>query len=487
MMRFRQEAARRAGAAVLLGACTASMLSAKPASALQDDNASPVARYLVAASSSSSAAAAVRAAGGAVLVQFDRVYSGVSAELSEEEVGRVSRVPGMRVFPDSRVQVASVRSNDPDKQPWGLDRIDQQALPLDGVFSPVGAGPGVQVYVVDTGVNVLSSRFTGRTGAGFTLPGEPLDVRDCNGHGTATASVAAGSDLGVAKKSTVVPVKAIGCDGYGYALDVMAGLDWVVRVHPGKAKGVVLLPFSGPGYEPLDEAVRRVVKSGLPVVAASGNAGEDACSFSPGRVPEAITVGATALGDTKAFFSSSGTCVDLFAPGSSVTVGTPSGGVTVESGTSYAAAAVAGAVAVGWGKNPTGTVSEVSKWLFGTATQGVVVSAGTAPNRLLYVGPDPESVTSGRKPPTAVPSVEAVGESGEVYVSWSAPTSGAPLTGYRIGVTQGNAVVGSYVVDDSTTAVRVVLPAGDDYVVTVYPANRFGEGPGTGSNGVTVR
>jgi subtilisin family serine protease len=114
----------------------------------------------------------------------------------------------------------------------------------------------------------------------------------------------------------------------------------------------------------------------------------NACSYSPARVPSAITVGATQSNDASASFSNYGTCLDIWAPGVGITsswIGGTSATNTI-SGTSMASPHVAGAAAVYLSANPGSTPQQVRDALVNGATNGKVTNPGTgSPNKLLYV------------------------------------------------------------------------------------------------------
>jgi hypothetical protein len=185
------------------------------------------------------------------------------------------------------------------------------------------------------------------------------------------------------------------CTGAGYLSDMIDGVDWVTAhaIKPAVANMSI-----GTSYSPaLDAAVRRSIESGVTYVVAAGNSNLNARSFSPARVPAAITVGATDSRDRRAYFSNWGSSVDLFAPG----VGIKSAGkgsvtaTTVLTGTSMASPHVAGAVALVLDAFPAYQPAQVRAYLLARATKGRVADRKSAPNLLLRVpGPAPAPIIS---------------------------------------------------------------------------------------------
>lgn len=270
---------------------------------------------------------------------------------------------------------------------WGLDRIDQRALPLSGSYSPVASGAGVSAYVIDSGVLASHNDFGGRVGGGWTAISDGQGTSDCNGHGTHVAGIIAGETYGVAKAASIIPVRVVDCTGSGYTSDLIAGLDWVAANHVAGTPAVANLSIGGPVSSMVDSAVEGLVADGVTAIIAAGNASADACNTSPARVGDALTVAASDSSDQQASFSNFGPCVDLYAPGVGITSdGYSSASATaVMSGTSMAAPHVAGAAAVLLSLYPQLTPAAVGTLLLSEATPGKVsaVSAGT-PNRLLF-------------------------------------------------------------------------------------------------------
>jgi subtilisin family serine protease len=275
--------------------------------------------------------------------------------------------------------------------PWGLDRVDQRALPLDGQFHWAADGHGVTVYVVDTGVRLTSTDLSGRVSTGVDEV-DGGDAADCNGHGTHVAGLIGGTRYGVAKQVRLVAVRVLDCQGRGSSTQVQRGLEWVLAHHVSGQPAVLNMSLGGAPSAMLDGEVNKLVAAGIVVVTAAGNGdangqAADACGTSPARTKIAITVSATDRYDQKPAWANTGTCVDLFAPGVSVTSDwwTSDTATRTLSGTSMAAPAAAGVAAMWWSTHPAATPTQVRAAVVKAATTGVVGGHGTAPDRLLHV------------------------------------------------------------------------------------------------------
>ena len=279
---------------------------------------------------------------------------------------------------------------------WGLDRVDQRALPLNGTYVYDTTASNVHAYVVDTGVLLSHSQFTGRMSNGYDAVTAGGNANDCNGHGTHVAGTIAGTTWGVAKGAVVHPVRVLGCTGSGSWSGVIAGLDWVRANHVKPA--VANMSLGGGINTSVDAATDNLINAGVTVVVAAGNNASDACGFTPARVPNAITVGATQSDDARASYSNFGTCLDLFAPGTNITSSWYTGTTATNtiSGTSMASPHVAGAAALYLASNTGASPATVRNAIVNNATANVVGGAGAgSPNRLLY--------TRGTTPPPPPP------------------------------------------------------------------------------------
>jgi len=279
-----------------------------------------------------------------------------------------------------------------------LDRIDQQALPLDNSYTYPTTASTVTAYVIDTGIRTTHSDFGGRAAWGTNTTGDGNNT-DCNGHGTHVAGTVGGTSYGVAKGVRLTAVKVLNCQGSGTFAGLMAGIDWVTSNHTtGPAVANMSLGASGPNST-LEQAVRNSIADGVVYAIAAGNSNVDACNISPARVAEAITVSASGSNDARASFSNYGTCVDIFAPGVTITSAwsTSDTGTNTISGTSMAAPHVAGAAALILAEAPTSTPAQVANTMYTNATLNRITNAGTGtPNRLLRVPPG--TPPSGIKP-----------------------------------------------------------------------------------------
>ncbi|BAS09037.1 extracellular serine proteinase [Arthrobacter sp. Hiyo4] len=325
---------------------------------------------------------------------FSHAFKGAVVVATPEKAAELLKTPGVAgVERDNLVELEATQAG----APWGLDRTDQRTLPLSGTYSPPSGGSGVRVYVIDTGILARHQDFGGRVQAGFNAVGvgsngidDGQDTSDCNGHGTHVAGIAAGNTYGIAKSATLVPVRALACDGTGWYSDVIAGLDWIVKQNPPGQPAVANLSIGGPPDSGLDAAVQGAIDNGITVTVAAGNASTDACTRSPARVPAALTVAASDMSDRQAFFSNFGACVDLYGPGVQITSdwNTSAAATAVLNGTSMAAPHAAGAAAMLLSQHPDWSPAQVSRTMASSATTGIITSPGAGtPNRLLYAGP----------------------------------------------------------------------------------------------------
>ncbi|MEU8523695.1 S8 family peptidase [Streptomyces sp. NPDC048577] len=324
--------------------------------------------------------------GAKIKKTYTSALNGYSVELSEAQAKKLAADPAVTSVVQNRV--FKVNGTQPSPPSWGLDRIDQKALPLNQSYTyPDSAGQGVTAYIIDTGVRITHNDFGGRASYGYDAVDNDNTAQDGHGHGTHVAGTVAGSSYGVAKKAKIVGVRVLNNQGSGTTAQVVAGIDWVTQnaVKPAVAN----MSLGGGVDAALDAAVRNSIASGVTYAVAAGNDSSNASNYSPARVSEAITVGSTTSSDARSSFSNYGSVLDVFAPGSSITSSWNSSDSATNtiSGTSMAAPHVAGAAAVYLGDHPTATPSQVSTALTTAATPNVVGNPGSgSPNRLLYVG-----------------------------------------------------------------------------------------------------
>ncbi len=325
----------------------------------------------------------VRQFGGQIAYVYENTIRGFAATMSATSAAALARHPQVRyIEQDSLRFIVATQTN----ATWGLDRIDQRDRPVNGNYVYNTTAGNVSVYVIDTGIRASHTQFGGRVSSvGYTAINDGNGTNDCNGHGTHVAGTIGGTTYGVAKGVTLHAVRVLGCNGSGSTSGVIAGVDWVSANR--NVPAVANMSLGGGASTALDDAVRRSVTAGVTYAVAAGNSNANACNSSPARVSQALTVGSSTSADARSSFSNFGTCVDLFAPGSSITSAWHRSNTATNtiSGTSMASPHVAGVAALVLANDPSATPSEVHAAVVNNASVNKLTSIGTgSPNRLLY-------------------------------------------------------------------------------------------------------
>jgi subtilisin family serine protease len=433
--------------------------------------------------------------GGEVARTWHAALRGFEVRVGARAAARIAADPAVAyVEQNHTVTIADTQQNPPS---WGLDRIDQRNLPLNNAYTYPTTASNVHAYIIDTGVLFGHNDFGGRAVSGFdAVDGGSAD--DCNGHGTHVAGTVGGSSYGVAKGVQIVGVRVLNCQGSGTNAQVVSGIDWVTAnaIKPAVAN----MSLGGSANSSIDTAVNNSINAGITYAVAAGNGNllgvrQDACNYSPARVPAAITVGATQNTDAAASFSNYGTCVDILAPGVNITSAWYTGNTATNtiSGTSMASPHVAGAAALVLAANPTWTPQQVRDALVANATPDVVTNPGTGtPNRLLYVtgdsnpptddfsvsvSPTAGSTTPGGSVTATVSTATTSGSAQSVSLSATGLPSGATASFNPATVTSGGS-------STLTIATSASTPPGT-YTVTIRGTGASGTKTATYSLTVT--
>jgi subtilisin family serine protease len=311
---------------------------------------------------------------------YSASFNGFAAQLNQGQLNALQHNPNVEyVEEDAVVQNSATQSG----ATWGIDRTDQRALPLSGTYNYTTTASNVNADLSATVIYTSHSQFGGRATNVYDALGG--NGQDCNGHGTHVAGTIGSSTYGLAKAVRLRGVRVLNCQGSGSSSGVLAGIDWVRLNH---VKPAVANMSLGGGYSATENtAVTNLVNAGVFLAVAAGNENQNACNTSPASAPAVTTVAASDRTDTRASFSNYGSCVDIYAPGVSITSTWLNGGTNTISGTSMASPHVAGVAALYKATYGDASQSTINSWLVNNSTANVIKSnpAGTV-NRLLYKG-----------------------------------------------------------------------------------------------------
>ena len=419
---------------------------------------------------------------GALTHTYTAAVRGFAVRMSAEKAQRLAADPRVAsVQQDGTVSMSATQS----PATWGLDRIDQRALPLDNSYTYSTTASNVTAYIIDTGIRTAHAEFGGRATVGYDSIGDGQNGQDCQGHGTHVAGTVGGSTYGVAKAVRLVAVRVLNCSGSGTNAGVIAGVDWVTAnaVKPAVAN----MSLGGGAAAALDTAVTNSINSGVTYAVAAGNSNANACNYSPARTAAAITVGATTRTDARAPFSNYGSCLDIFAPGQDITSAWATGDTATNtiSGTSMASPHVAGGAALYLAANPTASPAAVRNALVANATPNVVTNPGTgSPNLLLHTGaggttppPPPPGTTFSNPTDVAIPDA---GSAVSSSITVAGQTGNAPAA-TSVAVDIRHTYRGDLVIDlvaPDGTAYRLKNSSSSDSadnVIATYSVNASGE------------
>ena len=309
---------------------------------------------------------------------YKSALKGFAAELSDEAVTALREDPRVSYVEEDQVYTINTTQSGAT---WGIDRIDQRSRPLSGTYTYTTAGAGVRAYIIDTGIYTSHSQFGGRASAVYDAFGG--NGQDCHGHGTHVAGTVGSSTYGVAKSAYLRAVRVLNCSGSGSTSGIIAGIDWVRLNHIKPA--VANMSLGGGFSSSLNTASTNLANAGVFLAVAAGNENQNACNVSPASASAVFTTASSTSGDAKSSFSNWGSCVEAYAPGSSITSTWLNGGTNTISGTSMASPHVAGVAALYKSAFGDAASSTISSWIINNATTSVITGNITGtPNRLLY-------------------------------------------------------------------------------------------------------
>ncbi|MEM1043190.1 MAG: S8 family peptidase [Bacteroidota bacterium] len=338
--------------------------------------------------------AEVAARGAEVRHTYEHALTGFAAAMSADEAAALADDP--RVLYVEQAQRAYLTGTGTQGgATWGLDRVNARSG-FDNQYGWRASGEGVTAYIIDTGIRITHNDFGNRASYGYDFRDNDPVASDCNGHGTHVAGTVGGATYGMAKDVDLVAVRVFGCGPFGSSDDIIAGFNWVAA--NAQLPAVANASLSMGNTSAARAATQSIVDAGVAFAVAAGNGyGANACNGMPAGVADVMTVGSTDNTDRRSSFSNVGSCIDFFAPGSSVTSAwyTSNSATNTISGTSMASPHVAGAAAMYLEARPNASPAKVRNVIFNFSTKNAVSNSSSPNNHLLYNGGNPGSSVGG--------------------------------------------------------------------------------------------
>ncbi|GAA1399185.1 S8 family peptidase [Catellatospora coxensis] len=336
--------------------------------------------YLVTFRAGADRGVALRALHTTARVDFGTTVNGFAAELSAAQVRELSHSADVLAIERDAWHHNVLDTTQSNPPAWGIDRIDQSALPLSASYTYTATGAGVHAYIIDSGIDASHPNFGTR--ASFDYNSIDSNNTDCNSHGTHVAGTIGSTSYGVAKAVRLHGVKWLNCAGSGTTSSAVAAVNWVRTNHvkPAVANTSWNMTYSST----LATALTNMMNAGVFLATSAGNTGGNSCDRLPRNLTASLVVAATTSTDARASYSSTGSCVDLYGPGSGIVSTVPGGGTGSKNGTSMSTPHAAGIAALYKATYGDASQATVHSWIVTNATPNVVTgSLSGTPNRLL--------------------------------------------------------------------------------------------------------